>query len=143
MENNEQPWGMNTNTYCMLMHLSQLLSILFWGLGLVVPIVMWVANKDRFYEVDQQGKSLLNWLISLTIYGLVLAILALVLLSMGIVGNLGFFTAYIFIVLYMVVGLFIFVCVIVSAIKANDGTLWEYPLTIDFFGVFSTNKSVF
>jgi len=57
----KQFWGMNLNTYCMLMHLSLLLS--GSGLGIAVLIVLWVVNKDQSQAVDQHGKNMMNFLI--------------------------------------------------------------------------------
>jgi len=52
-ENTNEYWGMPLKTYCILIHLSQLSSIVLPGLGLILPIVMWVANKDNSSEIDQ------------------------------------------------------------------------------------------
>ena len=46
-EAGEEYWGMPANTYCMLLHLSQLTSIVAPGLGLLLPVLMWVLNKDK------------------------------------------------------------------------------------------------
>ncbi|MDR0327753.1 MAG: DUF4870 domain-containing protein, partial [Planctomycetaceae bacterium] len=47
---------MNSHTYCMLLHLSQLLNCIIPFAGIVVPIVLWAINKDKSTEVDQHGK---------------------------------------------------------------------------------------
>lgn len=113
-------WGMPLNTYCMLLHLSQLSSVLVPGLGFVMPVVMWATNKDNNAEIDRHGKVTLNWMISLFIYSAIC-----VLLWILIIGMLGFF---VLIILNVVFAL-------VAAIKANNGELWVYPLSIKFFKV--------
>ncbi len=113
-------WGMPLNTYCMLLHLSQLSSVIVPGLGFVLPIIMWATNKDKNEEIDQHGKVTLNWMISLFIYSIVCAVLWIV-----IIGMLGFG---ILVILNLVFA-------IVAAIKANNGELWVYPLSIRFFKV--------
>lgn len=116
-ENREEYWGMPLNTYCMLIHLSQLSSIVIPGLGFILPIVMWATNKDKNHAIDEHGKVTVNWLISLFIYSIVCGIL--VFLVIGIFG-------------LILLGLLNFIFAIIAAIKANDGQVWVYPLSIKF-----------
>ena len=113
-------WGMPLKTYCMLLHLSQLSSIIVPGLGFIMPIIMWATNKDQNLEIDRHGKVTLNWLISLFIYSAVCAVLWIVL-----IGMLGFF----------VLAILNLVFAVIAAVKANQGELWVYPLSIKFFKV--------
>jgi uncharacterized Tic20 family protein len=107
--------GMNPNTFCMLMHLSQLLGPIF---GMAVPIVLWAIGKDKSAQVDQQGKFVVNWIISLYIYGLAAGGLCLV--GVGLLLILGL----------LILG---FVFPVIGAVKANNGIAWKYPLSIPFF----------
>ena len=116
-EEQTEYWGVPLKSFCMLIHLSQLTSIVVPGLGLILPIVMWVAHKDKSTDIDQHGKVTVNWIISFIIYGAVFTVLALLL-----IGFLGLF----------VLAIANFVFAIVAAIKANDGELWVYPLSIRF-----------
>lgn len=111
-------FGMAPNTYCMLMHLSQLLS--GSGIGIVAPIVLWVIAKDNNPMVDKQGKIILNWILSGIIY-----------LS---VSALTFFIG-IGIVLVPLVGLCWLIFAIIGGVKANNGETWKYPLSIPFLAV--------
>lgn len=113
----EEYWGMPLKTYCMLIHLSQLASIVIPGLGLVLPVVMWAANKDKHQDIDNHGKVTVNWLISLLIYSVICGILVLV-----FIGVLGL----------IVLAIMNLVFAIIAAIKANEGKLWSYPLSIQF-----------
>jgi len=114
-------FGMPPNTYCMLLHLSQLLSCMSASvpfLGLIAPIVLWAIAKDKSAQVDQHGKIALNWQISYLIYFaasvvLIIAIIGAVLLPVVIVLGIVF--------------------PIIGAVKANEGTVWKYPLSIPFF----------
>lgn len=120
MSETYKPWGMEEHSFLMLMHLSQLAGFIFPGAGLVLPIVMWATNKDQSVAVDQHGKSIMNWMISALIY-----------LFLG------------FILMFVFVGVFIFIAVgilglvfaIMGAVKANEGTLWDYPLSFKFFTI--------
>jgi hypothetical protein len=116
-ENREEYWGMPLNTYCMMIHLSQLTSIIMPGLGFILPIVMWAMNKDKKEEIDIHGKITINWLISLFLYSVVCGIL--VFIFIGIVG-------------LIILVLLNFVFAIIAAIKANDNQVWTYPLSIRF-----------
>ncbi|SMF22023.1 hypothetical protein SAMN02745866_01380 [Alteromonadaceae bacterium Bs31] len=113
-----KPWGMEEKTFLMLMHLSQLTGYILPGAGLVLPIVMWATNKDAFPEVDRHGKNIFNWMISMLIYFVVCMVLMFI------------FIGLIALVALMIVNL---IFIILAAVKANDGQLWPYPLSIKFF----------
>jgi uncharacterized Tic20 family protein len=83
--------------------------------GFIGPLVTMIAGDG---ELKQHSKKALNWQISLLIYFVVSAVLALVLI--------GF-------LLMMVLGVMNLVFCILGAVKAADGELWDYPLTINFF----------
>jgi uncharacterized protein len=117
MNQAQEYWGMSAKSYCMLIHLSQLSSIVAPGLGFVMPLVMWVANKDKNADIDQHGKVTLNWVISLIIYSIICGVLTLIFI--GVIG-------------FIVLALLNFVFAIVAAVKANNGELWRYPLSIPF-----------
>ena len=67
--------------------------------------------------LDAHGKMVANWMISAAIYVFVSFILMLVL-----VGFLTLFAVAIMGIVFPIIG----------AVKANNGELWEYPLTIKF-----------
>ena len=109
---------MKPNTLGILIHLSQLLNFCAPPCGIVIPIVLWALGKDKSPQVDQHGKIVLNWLISSFIYGLVIAILCFLLIGLLLVPVLA-----ILMIAFPVIG----------AVKANEGTAWNYPLSIPFF----------
>ncbi len=115
--NNFKPWGMEINQFSMLMHLSQFAGYLIPMAGLILPIVMWVTNKDKSPVIDQHGKNILNWMISLVIYVIVSFILMFVLI--GIVTLIGVLICSI-------------VFTIMGAVKANNGEIYKYPMSITF-----------
>jgi len=116
-ENREEYWGMPLNTYCMLIHLSQLSSIVIPGLGFILPVVMWATNKDKNQAIDEHGKVTVNWLISLFIYSIVCFILVFL-----IIGLFGLW----------LLAMLNFIFAIIAAVKANKGQVWVYPLSIKF-----------
>lgn len=111
------PWGMELKVFLTLLHLSQLAGFVVPGAGLILPIVMWVMNKDLHDDIDQHGKIVVNWIISAIIYAIVSAILTLILI--GVIGLIA-------------VGILSIVFAIIGAVKAQKGEAWHYPLTIKF-----------
>ena len=101
----------------MFLHLSQLANVVRFPIGLVLPIVLWQTQKDKVPALDVHGKMVVNWMISETIYMFVSIVLMFVLV--------GFLTI-------LVVALMGIIFPIVGAVKANNGELWNYPLTIKF-----------
>lgn len=107
-------FGMSENSYLMLMHLSQFAGIIIPLAGFIIPILMWITNKDTNANVDMHGKNILNFMISFAIYA---AILTITLIGIR---------------LAIVVGIVYVVFVILASIKANNGEYWRYPFTIQF-----------
>ena len=105
---------MMENTYLMLMHLSQFAGVLIPLAGFIVPVLMWVINKDENARVDLHGKNIVNFMISFVLYAAVL--------SITVIG----------IPLAVVVGIVYIVLVILATVKANNGEYWKYPFTIQF-----------
>ena len=112
-----QFYGFEEQTWCMMIHLSQLL-IFAGGLGLIVPIVMWASTKDQSELVSQHGNRMMNWLLSSLIYGLISGILCIFLIGIPML-------------LALIVMDIVFP--ILAGLKANNGRLWSYPFVIQFF----------
>ena len=45
----------------MLAHLSQLLDLVTGFGGFIVPLVIWISKKDEIYDMDEQGKGIINF----------------------------------------------------------------------------------
>ncbi|HEV8591370.1 MAG TPA: DUF4870 domain-containing protein [Pyrinomonadaceae bacterium] len=102
----------------MWLHLSQLAGLIVPAAGLIIPIVLWQTQKEKMPALDAHGKMVTNWIISAIIYAVVSVILIFV-FFIGLIPLLGLSIASI-------------VFPIIGAVKANNGELWEYPLTIKF-----------
>ena len=105
------------NQWALFLHLSQLANFLIPFAGLVAAIVIWQIKKDEMPSLDDHGRVVVNWQISLAIYGFVSLILTIVL-----IGVLLLVALVIVSVVFAVIG----------AIKGNNGELWPYPLSIPF-----------
>ena len=101
----------------MFLHLAQLANVILFPVGIIVPIVIWQTQKDKIPGLDAHGKMVANWMISMTIYMVISIILI-------------FFIIGIFMICAVLLMGIIFP--IIGGIKANNGELWEYPLTIKF-----------
>lgn len=98
-------------TLAMLTHLSGIL------LGFIVPLIMWLINKDKTDKsfLNDQAKEALNFQISLLIVYVIGMILTVIL-----IGALINLVAWI-------------ICIILSimaALKANEGVAYRYPFAI-------------
>ena len=111
-------FGMTPSTYTTVMHLSQFGGYLIPYGGMVIPIAMWVYGRDHNPFVEEQGKEIVNFIISHFIYGVI--IIALCFLLVGFI-LIPFFL------------LFVFLAPIFGAIAASKGQSFRYPLTIRFF----------
>jgi uncharacterized Tic20 family protein len=74
-----------------------------------------LIKKDEMPFVNDQGKEAINFQISIVIYGIVSAILVVVIIG---------------VFLLIAVSLFSIIMVIVAAVKANSGEKYRYPLCI-------------
>ena len=101
----------------LFLHLSQLANVILFPIGIIAPIIIWQTQKEKMPALDAHGKMVANFMISMTIYGLVSFVLMFVLI--------GFLT----ILAVMLIGI---IFPIVGAVKANNGEFWQYPLTIKF-----------
>ena len=108
----------STRTWGMLCHLASLSQFTGVPFGHILgPLVVWLIKKDEMPYVDEQGKKVLNFQISMTIWTFIAAL-----------------TMFIFIGFILVPALLIadIVLTIIGAIRANNREPWDYPLTIDF-----------
>ncbi len=113
---------MKPNTWAMLCHLSGLIGYLANGFGSVVgPLVVWLVKKDEIPEVDRHGKEALNFNISVMIYGFALGIFTAITFGVGIILVIPAAIALV---------VFHFVCVVMAAIKANNGEDYRYPFCL-------------
>jgi uncharacterized Tic20 family protein len=104
--------------WAMFLHLSQFAGFTVLPLlGLLAPIIIWQLKKEQYPSIDEHGKAVVYWIISEIIYGAIGAVLLFVVIGFPILAILG------------ILGL---VFPIIGGIKANNGELWHYPMTINF-----------
>lgn len=103
------------NQWAMFIHFSLFAGYVVPLAGLVLPIILWQIKKDQYPFVDIHGKIVVNWIISLIIYVAVCAVLVFFL-----IGFIGF----------AILGALSIIFPIIGGIKANQGEVWEYPLSL-------------
>ena len=101
-----------------LTHLSQLITLVIGFGSLITPLILWATNKDRVYEMDAHGKSILNFQISILIYFL-LCIPMILFVGLGLIGMIF-------------LGIISIVFPIINAVKASNGEQPHYPFSIQF-----------
>ena len=106
------------NQLIVITHLSQLLDVITGFGGFVVPLVLWITNKEKVNSMDEHGKSIINFQISLFIYAII-SIPLIFALGLGIFLLIG-------------IGLIGLIFPVVNAIKASNGQAPHYPLSINF-----------
>ncbi len=118
MEIINQPSLRKDNQLLMLTHLSQLLTAVTGFGGLVVPLIIWLTQKDKVQEMDEHGKAIVNFQLSIFVYSLI-SIPAIFLLGLGIL-------------MLIAIGVLAFILPIVNGINANNGKPINYFGTIRF-----------
>lgn len=109
----------DANQYSMFIHLSQFLGI-FTGIGIIVPVILWLIKKDESPVIDNNGKIVINWILSLLIYAACAGILCIIVIGIP---------------LLIALAVCDFIFIILGSIKASSGVLWKYPLSIEFFSI--------
>ena len=84
--------------------------------GLLAPIIIWQVKKSELPEIDPHGRIVVNWLISAFIYAVICMVLSMILIGIP---------------LMFVLGTLALIFPIIGGIKANEGQLWKYPLSIE------------
>ncbi|MCX2679334.1 DUF4870 domain-containing protein [Galbibacter sp. EGI 63066] len=105
------------NQLLVVTHLSQLLDYITGFGGLIVPLILWLCNKETIYSMDDHGKAIINFQLSILIYTLI-SIPLILLLGLGILT-------------LIFIGIIAFVFPIINAIKASNGEEVYYPFSLN------------
>src|SRR5436190_1910178 len=92
--------------------------------NVIGPLVVWLLKRHESLGVDAHGKEALNFQISWTIYATILGSLTAA-LWVFIIGLL-------FIPVLIIGFVAMVILVIIASVKASNGQLYRYPLTIRF-----------
>ena len=106
------------NQLIVITHLSQLLTYITGFGGLVVPLIIWLTQRDKVQSMNEHGKAIINFQLSVLLFS-ILSIPAILLLGLGILT-------------LIFIGIVAFVQPIINAIKASNGESPSYFMTIEF-----------
>jgi uncharacterized Tic20 family protein len=115
---NQKSTQRTDNQLLALTHVSQLLTYVTGFGGLIVPLVIWLSSKDTVAGMDEHGKSIINFQLTMLLL-FVISIPAILLLGLGLLG-------------FLYVGAIGFIIPIVNAIKAANGESPSNFSTIKF-----------
>ncbi len=101
-----------------LTHLSQLLDLVTGICGFIVPLILWVVKKDEVQGMDEHGKAILNFRITMFLYVL-LCIPLILFFGLGLIG-------------FVVLGISYIIYPVINAIKASNNEEPNYPFSITF-----------
>jgi len=138
VEEDLKPWNMDLNTYCMLMHLSLFASSIFPIAGIILPLIMWQQFKKQSNKIDQNGKNIMNFILTTIIAGVAIFVVLIVIFALILVPEpngydlISLFFLVIFALLIIAFGIGYVVLVILAAIKSYNNEIGTYPLTFKF-----------
>ncbi len=164
---NQQPTANSqekNTSYASIIHLSSFIGVLLPFIpfaNILAPLILWLIKKDEDEFVNKNGKSCLNFEISLLLYSfIVLIILTIFIAIFGVTSmvSLGVNISDIpnlsspsdiaeelipavlgGLGLYLLFALILFIFYIVvkikAAIRASNGEVYRYPLAISFFKI--------
>lgn len=101
----------------MFCHLGSLAGYILPLGNILLPLILWLVNKDKMPFVNDQGKESVNFQISITIYVLASLLIGIVTCGIGLL-------------LMFVPVVFALVMAIIASLEANKGVAYRYPLCI-------------
>ena len=106
---------------CTMAMLCYILGIFTWIIG---PLIIWVLKKDSSKFVDDQGKEVINFGITMAIVSIALIIVGLVLSHIPILGwiLMG--------LLRLALMVIVITLNIMGALSANKGVAYRYPIAL-------------
>lgn len=113
--------------WAMFAHLSILLGgfISFGWAGsmgyFIGPLIIWMVKRDTMPFVADQGKEALNFAITVSLVCAALWLLTVMSLGVGLLLTFP---------LLAIIGIASLVLVIIAAVKANEGTVYRYPIAL-------------
>jgi hypothetical protein len=116
------------------------------------PIILWVANKEKSEFIDSHGKQAINFQMSIFLYAVIIGTLTIPFFIFKVFNGIDFIDFNSFHdfhinigkpspLLYIggglgvlaIIGFIIeLALIVVASLKARDGQLYKYPLTINF-----------
>jgi len=142
----------NHKTIATFIHLSTFSRFIIPFGNFLGPIILWAANKDKSEFIDTHGKQAINFQISILLYAIIIGMVSIPFFAFSLLENLHFLDVNLFSniqfnitkpspLLYIgdSLGILAFIgfllellFIITASLKARDGSIYHYPLTITF-----------
>lgn len=125
----------NNNNNAFLLHLSAFFGYIFPFGAVVGPLVIWEMNKRKSDFIDKNGKEAINFNLSYLLYTFVLGLSIIPFVIRTVMNDFHHLDLFGIISVGSIIGILAivkFVLIIFAAIKANQGEVYNYPLTIKF-----------
>jgi uncharacterized protein len=106
------------NQLLVITHLSQLIMLITGFGSLILPLILWLTQKEKVYQMNEHGKRIVNFQISLIVY-FIICIPMILFFGLGLLG-------------FVVLGIISVIFPIINDIKASNGELPSYPLSFNF-----------
>jgi uncharacterized protein len=103
--------------WSMLCHLSAFAGFFFPFGGIIGPLICWLTRKDESLWINENGKSSLNFQLSILLYMVLVFPLCFIIVGIPLMVALVFLKI---------------ICVIIASVKASKGEEFRYPLAIPF-----------
>jgi uncharacterized protein len=103
--------------WSMLCHLSAFAGFFFPFGGIIGPLICWLSRKDDSAWINENGKSSLNFQLSVLLYMVLVFPLCFIIVGIPLMLALIFLKI---------------ICVIIASVKASKGEDFRYPLAIPF-----------
>jgi uncharacterized Tic20 family protein len=117
MSSNLNPVDQDSRTWGMLAHLSTFAGYVVPCGNIIGPLVILLTKKDQMPFVEKHAKEALNFQLSVFIYTIFSVMLACIFV--------GIFTMIAVLICSLIFP-------IIAAVKANEGVMYRYPLSIRF-----------
>ena len=106
------------NQLIVITHLSQLVTLVTGFGSLIIPLILWTTQKEKVYSMDEHGKNIINFQLSLIVY-FIICITLILLLGLGLLG-------------FIVLGIMSIIFPVINAIKASNVETPTYPFSFKF-----------
>ncbi len=103
--------------WAMLCHLSAFAGFFFPFGSIIGPLICWLSKRDDSAWVNVNGRSAMNFQLSLLLYIVLAFPLCFIIIGIPIIAALVILKV---------------VCIIIASVKAAKGEIFRYPLSIPF-----------
>src|SRR5690606_14498750 len=119
------------NTFLIWLHLSVMLGYVLPLGNIILPLILWLSNKNKINHVNEQGKKILN-------FHIIFSVFTFFLMFMGVFGNITlqdlFIRFHLFFIILFFCGIINFLFPIIISVRISKGTVKNfYPVIVWFF----------